>query len=106
MGLAGWYERFRQAQLGDWMLYLVDKQGVRTRAKLVTEARQALDFSDNPILWELGVQPQEQVAGALIDESIADLFEHGWLLENARLSLIESGRAYLRQRMRVNQRRC
>jgi len=33
MGLAGWYEQFRQAHMRDWMLYLVEKQGIERRAE-------------------------------------------------------------------------
>jgi Co/Zn/Cd efflux system component len=32
------YDKFRQTQLRDWMLYLVDKQGVETRTELVARA--------------------------------------------------------------------
>ena len=55
MGLAEQYEQFRQAQLRDWMLYLVQERGVLTRAELLARARQALDFGDNPVLQELGL---------------------------------------------------
>ena len=34
-GIVGGYEQFRQAQLRDWMLYLVEKHGVQTRTELI-----------------------------------------------------------------------
>ena len=99
MGLAGWYERFRQAQLRDWMLYLVETQDVRTRSELIARARQALDFSNNPMLRELGLQ-QRSPGGDMIEQSLAELFEQSWLLENERLSITDAGREHLRRRMR------
>ena len=35
VGLVERYEQFRQAQLRDWMLYLVEKHGVQTRTELI-----------------------------------------------------------------------
>jgi hypothetical protein len=99
MGLAGWYERFRRTQMRDWMLYLVERQGVQTRSELVAQARQALDFSDNSVLRELGLHRQPQ-AGEVIEESLAELFEHGWLEEEEVLNVTDAGREQLRRRMR------
>jgi DNA-binding PadR family transcriptional regulator len=98
MGVAGWYERFRQAQLRDWMLYLVEKQGVQTRAELIAQARQVLDLSGNPTLRELGVRQSPQ-ASEVIEQSVAALFERGWLMEEGRLNVTDAGREQLRQRM-------
>jgi len=99
MELAGWYERFRQAQVRDWMLYLVEKQGVRTRGELIEQAEQALDLSGNPMLRELGLHQPGQ-AGQVIDHSLAELLEHGWLLEDEQLSITDAGREHLQRRMR------
>jgi len=102
MGLAGWYERFRQTQLGDWLLYLVEKEGVQTRDELLARARQALDFSRHPMLRELGLaQPYH---GELIEQGIQELFERGWLAGEERLSLTDAGREHLRRRMRGTHR--
>jgi len=103
MGLAGWYERFRQTQLGDWMLYLVEKEGVRTRGELLAQVRQALDFSRHPMLRELGLT-QPPRAGEMIEQSLAELFERGWLAGEERLSLTDAGREHLRRRMRGTHR--
>ncbi len=98
MGLAGWYERFRQTQLGDWLLYLVEKEGVQTRDELLARARQALDFSRHPMLRELGLaQPYH---GELIEQGIQELFERGWLAGEERLNVTDAGKEYLRRRMR------
>ena len=47
MELTGWYERFRQAQLRDWLLYLVEREEARTHGELMAQARQAFDVSRN-----------------------------------------------------------
>jgi hypothetical protein len=78
-GLAGQYERFRQAQLRDWMLYLVEKQGVETRAELVVRARQALDYNRIPAVQAMGLAQQPPQAGETIERSLRELFEHDWL---------------------------
>jgi len=104
MGLAGWYERFRQAQLRDWMLYLVEKQEVRKRSELIARARQALGFGDHPMLRELGVRQLPQ-AGEMIDQSVAELFERGWLVEEEGLDVTDAGRKQLERRMREGTRR-
>ena len=103
MGLAGWYERFRQTQLGDWLLYLVEKEGVQTRDELLARARQALDFSRHPMLRELGLARPPQ-AGEMIEQSLAELFEHGWLAGEEQLSVTDAGREHLRRRMRGTHR--
>jgi cation diffusion facilitator family transporter len=93
------YERFRQAQLRDWMLYLVGKRGVLMRSELVTQAHRALDFSSNPVLRELGLAHQPQ-AGSMIEQSLTELFECGWLVGEERLSVTEAGKEHLRRRIR------
>ena len=104
MGLVDGYEQFRRAQLRDWMLYLVEKQGVRTRAGLITKVHQALDFSTNPTLRALGLaQPQPQ-AGEMIEQGIAELFERGWLAGDEQLNVTDAGRVHLHQQMRHTRR--
>jgi Co/Zn/Cd efflux system component len=99
MELAGWYERFRQAQLRDWLLYLVEREEVRTRGELMAQARRAFDVSRNPMLRELGV-PQPSQAEEMIEQSLAELLERGWLVEDGQLSVTQTGREHLRQQMR------
>ena len=98
MGLAEQYEQFRQAQLRDWMLYLVEERGVLTRAELLTRARQALDFGDNPVLQELGLaeRPQDD---EMVEQTLAGLFERGWLAEQDRLTVTDAGKDRPRWRM-------
>ncbi len=98
-GLAGQYEQFRQAQLRDWMLYLVEKQGVETRAALVARARQALDLNRIPAVQALGLAQQQPQAGEMIERSLGELFEQDWLTGEQRLGLTAQGREHLRQRM-------
>jgi Co/Zn/Cd efflux system component len=93
------YEQFRQTQLRDWMLYLVERWGVLTRAELIAQAHRALDFSSNPVLRELGLADQPQ-ASQMIQQSVAELFEHGWLVGEERLNVTDAGREHLRRQMR------
>jgi hypothetical protein len=97
-GLAAPYERFRRAQLRDWMLYLVGRRGVETRTALTAQARQALDFQRIPAAQALGlVRPQPQDDEA-IEQALSDLFERGWLTGEEQLSVTAAGRKRLRQR--------
>lgn len=98
-GLAGQYEQFRQAQLRDWMLYLVEDQGVETRAELVARARQALDFDRIPAVQAMGLAQRQSQADEMIQRSLGELFEHGWLTGEQRLGVTAQGREHLRRRM-------
>jgi Co/Zn/Cd efflux system component len=98
MGLVERYERLRQAQLRDWMLYVVENGGVSARAELISQARDALDFQDNPALRELGLAQQPQTA-ELIARGLEELLERGWLAGDEALSVTGSGRAHLKQQM-------
>ena len=98
MGLTRRYTQFRQGQLGDWMLYLVDQGRARTRNALITQMRQALDFGQNPMLRELGMgqaAPVEKIEGGL-----AELLAQGWLEEETHLRVTAAGKVYLHERIR------
>lgn len=103
MGLAERYEQFRQTQLRDWMLYLVEKQRVLTRQELEARTRKALDFGNNPALRELGLGAQVE-ASAVIQPCVAELFERGWLQENGQLTITPAGRERLRRLLRGTRR--
>ena len=79
------------------MLYLVQERGVLTRAELLAQARQALDFGDNPMLRELGLTERLQ-ADEMIEQSLTGLFERGWLAEPNHLTVTDAGKERLRQR--------
>jgi hypothetical protein len=98
MGLMERYAQFRQAQLRDWMLYLVEKEEVLTQAELRARAGQAFDFSDNPALRGLGLDRQSE-ASELVDQSLHELYERGWLVGNERLSATDAGREHLSRLM-------
>jgi hypothetical protein len=90
------YEQFRQAQVRDWMLYLVSSQRARTRADLLAQAHQAFDFEPYPVLREIGLDRQPQVS-EIIDQSLAGLFERGWVAGTGEsLEVTEAGRQHLR----------
>jgi hypothetical protein len=96
-GIAPWFDKFRQSQLRDWMLYLVEKQGVGERTELLARARQALDFNDIPALRAMGLAQQQYNVSELFERGLAELFQHGWLVEEGRLSVTDAGRKHLRQ---------
>jgi 2-polyprenyl-3-methyl-5-hydroxy-6-metoxy-1,4-benzoquinol methylase/Co/Zn/Cd efflux system component len=98
-GLTERYEQFRQAQLRDWMLYLVEKRGVRTRSELATRAHQALDFSKIPSLRALGLDQQQPQTGEMIEQGMGELFGCGWLVGEEQLSVTEAGKDHLHRQM-------
>jgi hypothetical protein len=96
-GIAAPYHRFLQSQLRDWMLYLVDKQGVGTRAELVAWASQALDFNQVPAVRVMELAQGGPQAVELIERSLAELFQRGWLTGEERLSVTDAGQKHLGQ---------
>jgi Co/Zn/Cd efflux system component len=98
MRLAKWAGKFRKAQLGDWMLYMVENQHVQTREELVARAHEVLDLSGNPTLRELGVRAPSQ-ASDTIEECLAELLAHRWLNAESPLCLTDAGRTHLKRQM-------
>jgi len=96
MGLIERYEQFRQTQLRNWMLYLVEKEKVLTRAELKARACRVFDLSDNPALRGLALDPQSNSC-QLVESSLQELFERGWLAGDEQLSVTEAGGELLRQ---------
>jgi hypothetical protein len=94
MGLSKRYKGFKQEQLRDWMLYLVHTHRIKTRADLLEETSQALDFDRYPVLRAFGLgnsgHPQETISQAL-----SELFERGWLDENGFLQVTREGMAHM-----------
>ena len=97
-GLVERYAQFRQAQLRDLMLYLVEREKVLTRAELRAWACQAFDFSDNPALRELGLGRQSE-GSEMVEGSLEELFERGWLGGGERLRATDAGREHLSRQM-------
>jgi hypothetical protein len=94
-GIAAPFHRFLQSQLRDWMLYLVDKQGIATRVELVARASQALDFNQIPAVRVMELTQGPSQASELVERSLAELFERGWLIEEDRLCVTNAGRKQL-----------
>jgi cation diffusion facilitator family transporter len=99
IGLIEQYAQFRQAQLRDWMLYLVEKEGVLTQAELRARAYQALDFSDSPALRGFGLHRQSDT-GELVEKSLQELSESGWLAGDEQVSATDAGREHLSRAIR------
>jgi hypothetical protein len=98
MGLVERYDRLRQTQLRDWMLYIVRSESALTRADLISRAERALDFRGNPALRELGLAEQVRDRER-IERSIAELIERGWLVEEGQLCVTNAGKEHLRRQM-------
>jgi Co/Zn/Cd efflux system component len=96
IGLIERYAQFRQAQLRDWMLYLVEKGKALTQMELKARAFQAFDFSDNQALRGFGLDRQGDIS-ELVEQSLQELSQSGWLTGNGGLSVTEAGREHLRR---------
>jgi hypothetical protein len=94
MGLSKRYEGFKQAQLRDWMLYLVHTHRTKTRTELLDEASQALDFDRYPVLRAFGLGNHGH-SQELISQALAELFERGWLDENGSLQVTWEGMVHM-----------
>jgi hypothetical protein len=94
-GMAAQYEQFRQAQLSDWMLYLVDKQGIGARSELVKRAREALEFNSIAAMRAMAIFKRPPDVDGLIERCLADLKENGRLTGEERLVVTKLGRKHL-----------
>jgi hypothetical protein len=94
-GIAAPFHRFLQSQLRDWMLYLVDKQGITKRAELVVRASQALDFNKIPAVRAMELAQGPSQAPELVENSLVELFKRGWLTGKEQLCVTNAGRKQL-----------
>jgi hypothetical protein len=91
------YFNYLQDQLRDWMLYLVVKKGIRKRAELIARAGQAIDFQGIPAVQAMGLKQEQPQTDEIIERSLQDLFERGWLTGEEQLSVTDAGIKYLGQ---------
>ena len=96
-GITTQYERFRRAQLCDWMLYLVEKQGIDSRSELTDRADQAIDFNNIAAARAIGLGQQPSRTNELIEQSLSELIDNGWLTGEGQLAVTDSGRQRLSQ---------
>ena len=99
-GVVKRYEDFRQNQFCQWMLYVVNENGSLPYPELVARARQTLDFSDNTVLSAIGLN-QDLGEQGLVEQSLQQLFERGWMTGQDAVSLTSAGRKQLQQHMRM-----
>ena len=99
-GVVKRYKDFRQNQFCQWMLYVVNENGSLPYPELVARARQTLDFSDNTVLSTIGLN-QDLGEQGLVEQSLRQLFERGWLDGEDEVTLTSAGRKQLQQRMRM-----
>jgi hypothetical protein len=96
-GLAVQFEKFRENQLRDWMLYLVGKEEIRTRAELVRLGCQVLDASQVFSLQAMGLAQKQPPARDTAERSLSGLVERGWLTGNEQMSVTDAGKKRLRR---------
>ena len=94
MGILDRYDQFQQAQLQDWILFLVEKEKVNSPEELKTRVSQAFDFSDNPALRGFGLD-QESENIERVEISLHSLIDRGLLDRNEGLNFTELGRERL-----------
>lgn len=99
MGWVKKYHEFKQSQLRDWLLFLVDTHRAQTQAGLLAEASKALDFEKYPALSAFGAGNQGYQP-EMIARSLVELFEFGWLAEHESLQVTQAGKAHLQSQMR------
>jgi hypothetical protein len=96
-GLAVQFEKFRESQLRDWMLYLVDREGIRTRAELVRRGCQVLDANQVFSLQAMGLAQKQPRPQDTAERALSELVKRGWLVGNEEMSVTDAGRKRLRQ---------
>jgi hypothetical protein len=96
-GLAIQFEKFRESQLRDWMLYLAGKEGIGTHAELVQRGRQAIDSSHLLSFQALGLAPQEPPGGEIPEQSLAELVKRGWIGEGEPIQVTKAGQSRIRR---------
>jgi hypothetical protein len=96
-GITAQYEKFRGAQLRDWMLYQVEKQGIDSRSELIDLARQAIDFNNIAAARAIGLSQQPTRDNERIERSFSELIENGWMTGEGRLAVTNSGKQRLNQ---------
>jgi hypothetical protein len=97
LGFLRRYERFRQTQLRDWMLYLLADGKVKGCEELIVRAQDALDFRDIAMLRALGMEVDPH-ADEMIQRSLAEMLARGWVQGEDRWVVTSAGAAHLRER--------
>jgi hypothetical protein len=96
-GLAAQFDKFRESQLRDWMLYLVDREGIQTRAELVRLGCQVLDANQVFSLQAMGLAQKQPSARDAAERSLSELIKRGWLVGDEQMSVTDAGKKRLRR---------
>lgn len=101
--LQGVYEDARKGFLRNSALYLVESQQVRTKPELLERLQRFFDFRDNP--WMKAVGLDRQIAtDALIEQTLDEIIQSGWVIDKEPLILSEEGKNYLNKPNRRHRR--
>jgi len=89
---------FRRTQLRDYLLYMISKGGSESFEDVKEIGRKALDFTNNPLLREIGItEPPTREED--IDIILNELTSQGFITEKPVLSLTEKGNKQLKIRL-------
>lgn len=99
LGILDWYQHFREDQFHNWLLSQVHLGYVHSLKELEKLAHQALDFSTNRSLNELGMTQQVD-PDTVVPQAIAAILAQGWLEDGEVLKLSETGREHLQESFR------
>lgn len=101
------FEKYRERQLKSWLLYLVEEEGVCTRAEIEDEARISIDFEKISQLKAIGLAESDGIKEKAL-QMVNHLFEEGCLEkeegkesgEKGEIKVSEKGKSYLDRAMR------
>jgi len=94
LGILDWYQQFREDQFCDWLLSQVYTGRVRSDEELERSAFEALDFSGNRSLMELGLSSKIR-AEEVVPHALELIHARGWLQAGDVLELSEAGKIHL-----------
>ena len=90
---------FRRTQLRDYLLYMISKGKPDSLEDLKEIGRNALDFTNNPMLREMGITGPPTREDD-IDIVLNELTSQGFIVEKPALSLTEKGHEQIRLRLK------
>ena len=98
------FQRFRRNQLLDYLLYTVKKGEAETLDDLRASGKSAYDFSNNPMLRELGVSTHP-MSEEDSESVISELVNEGYVEGVSRINLTEKGLRRIDDRLKSRKHR-
>ena len=98
------FQRFRRNQLLDYLLYIVKKSEAETLDDLRASGKSAYDFSNNPMLRELGVSTHP-MSEEDSESVVSELVNEGYVEGVSRINLTEKGLRRIDNRLKSKKHR-